>query len=300
MGEIGKRLLALAMLWLVGVAMVHAGPSGDEQNALASTEPEPLIVGIFPRRNATQTVTLFRPMLDHLAAHLERPVELVTARDFPSFWEGVEARRFDLVHFNQYQYIKSHAEHGYDAILSNQEFGEDKIAGAIYVRKDSGIDQVAQLRGRNIVFGGGRSAMMSYIIPADLLLAAGLKPGDYQETFAISPPNSVFSVYFEQADAAGAGEVVWNLPLVKGRIDPEQLQQIAVSERVQHLPWAVRRELDSALKKSIVETLGNLENSDAGRKILATAKLTGMRPVSDAAYDAQRDIVFRVLGEKYH
>ncbi len=299
-----KRLTALLLLslpiWLAVTTAAVAQPSADEGRAAPAPSADTLRVGIFPRRNATQTATLFKPMLDYLGQQLERPVELITARDFPAFWEGVEARRFDLVHFNQYHYIKSHAYHGYDAVLSNQEFGEDDMAGAIYVRKDSGIKRVEQLRGRNIVFGGGKSAMMSYIIPTDLLRAAGLNQGDYRETFAISPPNSVFAVYFEQADAAGAGEVVWRLPLVSQRIDSGQLELIAVSEGAPHLPWAVREELDPDLKKRIVETLSNLENSEQGRGILKSAKLTGMRPIDDAAYDAHREIIFRVLGEKYH
>ncbi len=286
-----KTLLLLVLTAFTGMHWPLAGMA-------AGIAAEPLRVGIFPRRNATQTVTLFKPLLDHLGAELGREVQLITAKDFPAFWQGVEQRRFDLVHFNQYHYIKAHAEQGYDAVLANEEFGEPRIAGALYVRADRGIEQVQDLEGKTLIFGGDYSAMMSYIIPTDLLRAAGLGPGDYTEKFAPSPPNSVFSVYFKQADAAGAGEVVRKLPSVANRIDVSKLRLLALSEPIAHLPWAVRQEMDAGLKQRIAETLSGLGGHAAGRALLTNAKLTGLQRISDADYDPSRAIIRRVFGEQ--
>ena len=46
---------------------------------------EPLVVGIFPRRNPTITFTMFSPLMDRLERAAGRPVRLETAKDFPSF-----------------------------------------------------------------------------------------------------------------------------------------------------------------------------------------------------------------------
>ena len=96
-------------------------------------------------------------MGNDLAARLR----VVTAKNFDAFWEAVTQQRFDIVHFNQYHYIRS--AHNYQVIAHIEEQGKGKIAGVLYVRKDSGITALTQLRGRTVMFGGGEYAMISSI-----------------------------------------------------------------------------------------------------------------------------------------
>src|SRR5690606_13999752 len=107
------------------------------------------------------TVSMYTPLARHLSERLKRQVILVTSRDFESFWVGVTEGRYDIVHYNQYHYI--HSTDIYRVVGHNEEFGKGAVAGALYVRKDSGIKDLSQLRGRTIVFGGGKDAMLSYI-----------------------------------------------------------------------------------------------------------------------------------------
>lgn len=139
-----------------------------------------ITIGVFPRRPAAETHQAFKPLEEHLSKQLGEPVHLVIPKDFETFWEGVQKQQFDLVHYNQYHYIKSHKELGYEVIVANEEFGNKVIAGALSVRKDSGIKSVADLKGKTILFGGGKKAMGSYIAPTAVLKTAGLTEGkDY-------------------------------------------------------------------------------------------------------------------------
>jgi phosphonate transport system substrate-binding protein len=200
-------------------------------------------------------------------------------------------RRYDLVHLNQFEYINAHEKLGYGALVQNEEFGEKRIRGAIYVRRDSSIEQLEQLRDKRILFGGGPRAMMSYIVPTFLLRQAGLKAGDYQEAYAINPPNAVISTYLKQTDAGGAGEVVQRLPMVTKKINVNELAVIAVSEPLPHLPWAVKEEMDEDLKTEIKRLLLGLKATANGKQILQQARLSAFNPVDDKDYDAHRAIV---------
>lgn len=250
---------------------------------------EALTVGIFPRRNAVLTTQLFTPLTDYLSKALNRPVKLVTAKDFASFWEGVEARRYDLVHYNQYHYI--HSTDNYTVIACNQERGSDEIAGALYVRRDSGIDTITDLRGKDIIFGGGEDAMMSYVVPRYLMQQGGLVEGDYQVHFASNPLNAVLAVYFQQISAGGAGDVVMNLPKVKNIIGDDEVKYLAVSEKIKHLPWAVRSDMPKSLRQQIQRLLVNLAKSEQGRAVLKAARLTGMSEAADPDYEGARKII---------
>lgn len=259
----------------------------------------PLLMGVFPRRNAQVTNRLFAPMADYLSGQLGREVQLVLSKDFASFWLGVEARRFDIVHLNQYHYLKSHQQHGYTVILRNKEQGESTIAGALMVRSDSGIEQVADLRGRRVIFGGGPMAMQSYIIARYLLNRGGVKEGEYQALFAKNPPNAILATYVGEAAAAGAGDKVLELPVVKRSLDTRQMRLLAIAPQLPHLPWAVRSDMAPPLQGQIQSLLAGLDSSEAGRAILAQAQLDGLVPTVDSDYNTHRQIILEVLGEAY-
>ncbi|MBF0247471.1 MAG: PhnD/SsuA/transferrin family substrate-binding protein [Alphaproteobacteria bacterium] len=255
-----------------------------------------LVVGIFPRRDAAATMKLFKPLGAYLEQALNQPVRIETAPDFATFELRVGERRYDLIHCNQNQYLEARAQAGYDVIAQNEEFGEPGISGAIYVRKDSGIDTVAQLRGKTVLFGGGKSAMMSYIVPTFLLRQGGLMDGDYIEQFASTPPNAVLAVSMGHADAAGAGEVVRRMTAVKTKIDVEQLNLLAVSDAMAHLPWAVRDDMPSARRDRLRAALIGLSETDAGREVLKAAQLTALNPAVDPDYDPLRTIIRSIQG----
>jgi phosphonate transport system substrate-binding protein len=264
-----------------------------------SAEDGALTLGIFPRRNFQETLTSFTPLADYLEKKIGRPVRIDAARTFDDFWLGMRDRRYDIVHFNQYHYLRAHRDLNYEVIAMNEEFNRAVIAGAISVRADSGIKRLTDLKGRTVIFGGDHYAMQSYIVATYLLRMAGLKRGDYIEKFAKNPPNAHLAVYFGQADAAGVGDGINDMPVVRNKIDVSQMRFVAVGTPLAHLPWAVRGEMDPSLRNAITQTLHSLKQSPAGRNALNQAHLTDLRPATDKDFDPHRKIVAAVLGEHY-
>jgi len=274
-------------------------PSSPTPSILNSSVQAPLVMGVFPRRNAKLTFEMFTSLAKHLSDRLGRPVVLEPSANFKDFWDGVSTLRYDIVHYNQYHYIRSHKKLGYDVIAMNEEFGRTTISGSIDVRRDSSIKSIQDLKGQKIVFGGGPKAMMSYIMPTYLLRLAGLKAGEYQEEFAKSPPNAILSTYFKQSKAAGVGDTVLLLPSVKSKCDTAKLRHLVVGEPIAHLPWAVSGNISVKLRTNIQSVLINMAKASNGQKILKKAKLTGLSIATDEDYNRHRQIIFEVLGERY-
>jgi phosphonate transport system substrate-binding protein len=256
----------------------------------------PLIMGVFPRRNAAETTKMFTPLADYLGEQLGRKVSLVTARDFEAFWQGVAERRYDVVHYNQYHYIRSAQD--YQVIAHIEELGKSTIAGVLYARRDSGITTVAQLRGKTVLFGGGEDAMISYIANRYLMLQAGLMKNDFKSLFAVNPPNSILALHRRQADAAGAGDGVLDLPVVKKAVNADEFVTLAVSAPLLQLPVAVKRTMSAKLQGAIQSILVNLKSSEAGTQVLNSAVMTGMARAEDKDYDPHRKIVRAVFGSE--
>ncbi len=279
----------LIVFLLLSVSNTLAAQS--QQLPVALDEATTLIIGIFPRRDPALTVRLFKPLKNYLEQHTKYKFILETSADFNSFRKHLQQRRYDLVHFNQYHYVKAHDSLNYDVLVQNEEFGETTIRGGVYVRKDSGIDSLQQLRGKKILFGGGKEAMMSYIVPRYLLAKTGLQPSDYKSLFASSPPNSILATYTRQVIASGAGEMATRIPIVTRKIDTSKLKALAVSDEIAHLPWAIKRELAGDIAQQIKHLLLTLDNSASGRKILKSARLTAFNPATDEDYNPHREII---------
>ena len=287
MGWNGKRARIIPLLWLIAAAAVAPVIQAAE---------DPLILGIFPRNKATETTTMYTPLANYLGERLGRKVILVTSKDFDSFWKAVTERRYDIVHYNQYHYI--HSTKSYRVIAHNQEFGKNAVAGALFVRKDSGITDISQLRGRTIIFGGGKDAMLSYIAPRFLLMQAGLKEGDFKSEFSVNPPNAVLALFHKQADAAGGGDILLDLPIVKGAINSHDIRVLATTEPLLFLPWAVKRTMPAKLADSVQNILIDLGSSDAGRQVLKAALTTGIGKAGDKDYDPHRKMTTTVFGKE--
>lgn len=250
-------------------------------------------LGVFPRFPAQDAVQAFKPLADYLSAQLGEKVELIPGKDFPSFWEAVEAKQFDVVYFNQYHYVLSHDKLGYKAVVANIEEGDKKIAGGLFVRVDSGINTVADMKGKTIIFAGDEKAMGSYIAPTAVLRKAGLVEGkDYTAKFAKNPPSTFMAVFNKQADVAGAGNVVLSSPPVKKAIDTSQMKMIAESESFVHLTWAVAPTIDEAKAKKIQDTMSGLDAKNPEHAaILKAARVDGFYAVTEKDYEKVREMV---------
>lgn len=268
--------------------------AGSAVAPVARAAEAPLVMGIFPRLNASDTTTRYSPLAEYLGERLGRKVSLVTSSNFESFWRGVEEQRYDIVQYNQFHYIRS--SRSYQVIAHNKEFGKSTLAGVLYVRKDSNITSLAQLRGRTVLFGGGEDAMISFIAPMYMLLQAGLTRDDFTSRFAVNPLNSVIGVYRKQADAAGSGDGAVGQPAMRKAINTDELAMLAVSEQLLHLPWAVKRTMPARLRDSIQSLLVELENEEAGKLVLKSAVLTGIGRAADKDYDPHRRMIKFVTG----
>lgn len=257
-------------------------------------------LGVFPRRSVEATHEAFQPLADYLSKALGEKVKLIVPESFKDFWKAVKNNEFDLVHYNQYHYIRSHKELGHRVIVANEEFGSKQISGAITVRKDSGINSINDLRGKVILFGGGTKAMASYIAPTAMLKKAGLVEGkDYMVNFALNPPSAVVGAYNKGAGAAGSGNIVLRLNAITKKIHADEMKIIAESDSFTHLPWAVNANMSEQQAKRISNIMTSLKDTEEGRQVLKSAKVTGFYAVSDKDFDKVREMAKYALEEKY-
>lgn len=268
--------LGLTALVLCGVAM--AADTGV------------LRFGVFPRWNAQQMVREFTPLAQLLTQRLGREVRIETDKDFDAFMQRVYAGEFDLVHLNQLQYLRAHAQAGYQVIAGLCESAQCTIGAMIVARTDTGLHEVGDLRGKTVAFGG-RDAMVSHLLARELLRRRGLPPDDYHAVFTANPPNALLTVYNGEADAAGVGSGVLQRTEITRRIDVQKLRILAESDPIPPLPVAVRADLDPQLVQRLRDALLTMADSATGASALARIAAIRFAPVQHQDYAALQGLV---------
>ena len=291
-----QRLIYGTLCLCLASPLLLAAEVRDEK---VKKEQKELNIGVFPRRSVTTSIKMFTPMVNYLEQQLGHKVSLDVAPDMPAFWSRLQNGDYDLVHLNQYHYVKAHAELGWQVILKNEEFGEDILASAIWVHEDSDIKELKDLQGKLIVFGGGKHAMVASIMNKDLLLKEGLTDDSYIGMSSLYPVQSILSIYYRQADAVGVGVTVTKIPLIRKRIDVSKLRVLAQSKPLAHLPWAVSQDMSRADREALIKSFLSLNESREGKQLLKAAGMSGINPADDRDYDEHRVIIKRVLQEDY-
>lgn len=245
---------------------------------------EELTMGVFPRRNSTVTIKMFRPFANFIAKETGIKIRLETAKNFSTFWKNVKAGRYDIAHFNQLHYLLSKDTVGYQVFAKNEEFGKSKVSPAIVVRKDSGIKSLNDLKGKTIIFGGGKLAMIAHVGNKVILYDAGIQPDTYKSIMAKNPPNATLAVYYKRADAAGIGDVGLSTPAIKKKMNTDEMFFLATGVPQPHLPWVFKKSLKLETKNKIRSAITKLNSTVAGKNILNKAAMTALLPATDAEY----------------
>ena len=261
-----------AMLMILGFA---APATADE-----------LRIGVLPRLSATELNAMFRPLADYLARETGEKITLVLAKDFDAFEKQVKDGELDLAFSNPLVYVQLKKTTDLTPLaLAAEKKGGTKFRGIIIVRKDSGLTNVAGLKGKKLIFVD-EDSLAGYIAQALLLKKQGLEPGrDFVRLpYAKKHDNVTMAVVNRAADAGGIRED--DLEKMAGKLDLSQLKVLAYTDYFPNWPLAVSPRVAAPVRDAIRTALLKLK---AGDPALEAAKLVGFAPVADKDYDGLRE-----------
>jgi phosphonate transport system substrate-binding protein len=163
--------LALASLFATtGTALAQAG---------GSNSPLRLGVGMFQPDREKNDAT-YRPLADHLAQRLGRPVQLRTVDSWEGLAKSLANGETDLALMGPWGYVLAH-HHAQAQVVSTILYqGKPEYFALIVTHPDSGLDSIDDLlgakgRGRSFAFGD-KGSTSGYLIPLHMFQQRGITP----------------------------------------------------------------------------------------------------------------------------
>lgn len=237
--------------------------------------------GIHPLHNPKHLFDVYSPIVDRLNAGIaEAHFTLEASRNYEEFDKKLYARHFDLALPNPYQTINA-LKHGYRVFGKMGD--DDMFRGIFIVRKDGGIRNVDDLKGKAVSFPA-KTALAATMMPQLYLHERGLTIGAYEARYVGSQESSIMNVYLGNA-AAG---VTWPPPWVAFKKDHPliagQLKILWTTEPLVNNGLVARDDFPPALLEKVAAILFSLQNSAEGREMLARVPLSRFAAATDATY----------------
>lgn len=261
--------MMLAALFVTTAAQAEAADNG------------PLRIAFISYANPQKVVQDIGPIKAYLEKETGLSVEGFVSLHYGSSIEAMRGSKADVAFVDPLAFMLAHEQIGADPLLL-EVYGSGRATyhSCIWVRKDSGIKTLADLRGRTMAFADPVD-MSGYLAPRDIFERAGLmtekaRPdgGFFKQVyFAGGDEQAVRSVLNRFVDAAGVSEYGYLLLRPDER---DQVIPIATSiESPSHVVMA-RRDLPARTKEALKAALLKLDYAKpADRAVLD--KLYGVR-----------------------
>ena len=152
--------------------------------------------------------------------------------------------------------------------MINQVGSRDLFKGLILVRKDSGISQVKQLKGKKIAYPAP-TALAATMMPQFFLHKHGLDLYSTETLYVGSQESSIMNVYLKHSSASATWTIPW-LDLQKNR--PDIASQLKVAWETETLPnnsfMYHRKRVPRSIALKIQGLLANLHTHAEGKILL--------------------------------
>lgn len=241
------------------------------------------IVGIHPLHNPKRLFEVYEPIVNFIDTQLpEVELKLEASRNYEEFDKKLYSGHFDFAMPNPYQTILSLA-HGYR--LFGKMADDEDFRGIILVRKDSGIEQIGDLKGKAVSYPA-KTALAATMLPQQYLHTHGLNINtDIENRYVGSQESSIMNVLLGHVAAAATWPIPWKSFSAE---HPEQAAQLEVKWQTESLlnnGWVVRDDVPGELVAQFAEQLFNLQNTEAGKKMLATVPVSRFEAADNETYN---------------
>jgi len=305
------RLLACLLSLFAGSAAIPASAAGD---------PHVLVLGCVSDDPKTD-YELLKPLLDYVVPRMAgvgiHAGRILMARDVQQMGSYLRRGRVDWVTGSAATGVLLQARAGAAPLLLTERNGVIRDHAVFFVRRDSGIASLVELRGRSVAFQDDWSTG-AWFVPATQLLQHGMplqampmqimvstvdRPDDASVgyVFARSELNVATWVHKRLVDAGTISSLAWHNPQ---RIPPSWRSEFKVIDESPEYPLAlemVRGDLDTSVRarlhEVLIEAAGDPDASEALMQFSGTTRFLPIDAATEEALRHVRDGIARVHAE---
>ena len=298
-----KRLVAGATVAMLATTVVSAVPALSVDAASKKVDLKELNVQFVPSTQADTIQAKAKPLEKLLKKELGIPVHVTISTDYNTVVEAMGSGKVDMGFLPPDPYVQAHKQYGAKVILQSQRYGindkkndgsdTDKLVdyyrALVVVKKDSGIKNVKDLKGKKIAVQNPTSDA-GYIFPVVDLKKKGMNVVKNSDLVTVKGHDQgVISVVNGDTDAAFVFDDARNL--VK-EDNPDVFKDTRVLKYTTKIPndtITLRKGVSKADSKTIQKAMIKASKTDKGKKVMKDVySWAGVTKSKDSNFDTVR------------
>ncbi len=255
-----------------------------------------LKLAFIPQENPEKLLGDINVITGWLSEQMGVPVTGIVTFDHAAAVEALRNGDADISFMGALPFVLAEDQIGAVPLLSEVYRGQPSYSGRVFVRRDSGIETLADLKGRDIAFSDPVSES-GYIYPLDLFVRAGLFSGTGdadsffgQKFFAGGYQQAMQAMANGLVDAAGASQYA-DLYLTPDQ--QAEVKVLAESEQIPSHAIIARPDLDAGLQAKFIKTMLRLNESENRHLLAYLYGPDGYLPADPSVYEGVRETARR-------
>ena len=278
-----KSLLAFSLIALLAIGCVQQETSAPRQPPPEKT----LLIGLTPEHNIFKQVRRYEPLADYLSEKTGIRVNLKVLTYRGNVIDNFQFLKLDGAFFGSFSYSLAHVKLGV-VVLARPEDpdGISSYHGVIFVRKDSGIRTVRQMKGKRLALVA-RATTAGYLFPSIYLKRAGVRNPEtfFKEVYyAGTHEGTIDDVLDRKADIGVSKNTVYNRFAAENPRIGRELVILGKSEDVPENALALRQGIEDSVKRKLVDALIAMHADPEGAKVLEAFGARRFIETTDADY----------------
>ena len=259
-------------------------------SAAAQIAPLKLGVGLFQPDKERNDAT-YRPLAQHLSAKLGRPVELRTVDSWEGLAKSLANGETDLALMGPWGYVLANHAAQAQVVSTILYDAKPEYFALMITHPDSGINSVADLKGKTFAFGD-KGSTSGYLIPLHFFMSQGIDPDKYFSKVLYTKHQAIETqVAAGQLDAGADYNRNRNAMIEQGLIKAERSKVIWQSAPLPNDAFAVSETLfkDKAFVARLQAALAEVGPALKGQPNLLPPHYTGFVTTDNSFYKPIRD-----------
>lgn len=256
--------MSLLKTFVVAAAATFISITGVAAQQADGSATNPYRVMLVPADGGTAdgTIADFKPLFNAVTEATGLNFDINAGQSYAAVIEAICADAIDIGWFGPASYVPAHERGCAELLAVDVKNGKSVYYSGFYARTDSGIESLADIKGKTLALGDPNSTS-SFVIPVGAMMKAGIDPiKDMEKVLVVgSHATSLQAVQQGNVDVSASSFSSYNKAVNQGMIDPEQVKPIFRSDPLPNPPLALRSNLPADVKATLREAISTVHKA---------------------------------------
>jgi phosphonate transport system substrate-binding protein len=254
----------LPILALIAAILFFNGCRGSDPSGTPAQKT--LRLSMIPTTDPGKVVRESQSLIAYLEKETGAKIELTVPTNYAAVVEAIANDQVDIAYLGGFTYVQASKRAGVVPLVQRDR--DQNFHSLFITQQDSGINSLADLKGRTFAFGDVNSTS-GHLMPEYFMRESKVDPEVITRAIYTGGHDATaLAVANKKVDAGALDETVYQKMVKDGKLDPSQVRVFYTTPPFYDYIWVARKGLDPKLADSFTAAFLKLDANDPAHKAI--------------------------------